>query len=105
MLSETEEFFKLCRPPSLATTTALQSTFSKHVLAEIIVNDKTAQALIDTGSTNSYINEGFLNKHDLCYIAIKYVANMANVTLQTEIIGVCFLKLTFMENKYKNFKF
>ena len=92
-------------PPSLATTTALQSTFSKHVLADIIVNNKTAQALIDTGSTNSYINEEFLNKHDLCYKSLNYVANMANVTLQTEIIGVCFLNLTFMENQYKNFKF
>ena len=92
-------------PPSLATTTALQSTFSKHVLADIIVNNKTAQALIDTDSTNSYINEEFLNKHDLCYKSINYVAIMANVTLQTEIIGVCFLNLTFMENQYKNFKF
>ena len=40
--------------PCLAPTTALRSTFSQHVLAEITVNNISGQALVDTGSTNSY---------------------------------------------------
>ena len=38
----------------LAPTTTMRSTFSQHVLAEITVNNISGQALVDTGSTNSY---------------------------------------------------
>ena len=91
--------------PSLATTTALQSTFSNHVLAEITLNNITTQALVDTGSTNSYVSEEFVKKHNLPYKTVNYVANMANSMLQTEIMGVCYLNLTFSEHAYNNFQF
>ena len=91
--------------PSLATTTALQSTFLNHVLAEITLNNITTQALVDTGSTNSYVSEEFVKKHNLPNKTVNYVANMANSMLQTEIMGVCYLNLTFSEYAYNNFQF
>ena len=36
---------------------------------------------------------------------MKYVANLANVSLQTEICGVCYLNLIFMGECYNDFKF
>ena len=36
---------------------------------------------------------------------MKYVANLANVSLQTEICGVCYLNLIFMGQCYNDFKF
>ena len=85
--------------PCLAPTTALQSTFSQHVLAEITVNNVSGQALVDTGSTNSYLNKEFMKTNKLPYKIIKYFANMADVSLKIEICGVSYLDLTFLEHQ------
>ena len=90
--------------PTLASTT-LESTFSPHVLTDVTVNNITAHALVDTGSTSSYINQDFVKRHKLKYKPVKYVANMANSSLQTEINGVCHLHLKFLNQTYENFKF
>ena len=91
--------------PCLAPTTALRSTFSQHVLAEITVNNISGQALVDTGSTNSYLNKEFMKRNKLPYKTIKYFANMANVSLKTEICSVSYLDLTFLEHHYKILNF
>ena len=91
--------------PLLALATNLQSTFSEHVLTAIRINNIDAHALVDTGSTNSYICKHFAKQHGLNYKSIKFAANMANSSLITEICGVSYLNLTFVGNFYKNFKF
>ena len=91
--------------PCLDPTMALRFTFLQHVLAEITVNNVSGQALVDTGSTNSYLNKEFMKRNKLPYKTIKYFANMADVSLKTEICGVSYLDLTFLEHHYKNFKF
>ena len=85
--------------------TNLQSTFLEHVLTAIRINNIDAHALVDTGSTNSYICKNFAKQHGLNYKSIKFAANMANSSLKTEICGVCYLNLTFVGNFCKNFKF
>ena len=97
--------FNCVNQPCLAPTTALRSTFSQYVLAEITVNNVSGQALVDTGSTNSYANKDFMKRNKLSYKTIKYFANMADVSLQSEICGVSYLDQTFLEHHYKNFKF
>ena len=91
--------------PFLASITALQLAFSKHVLVDITVNNINAKALIDTGSTSSYVSREFVENHKLYYKSMKFVANTANTSLQTEICGVCYLNLTFMKQNYNDFKF
>ena len=76
---------------TLASLESLQSTFSHHVLAEIKIKGLCANALVDTGSTNSYIDQKFAKRHSLPYKAIHGVANMASSTLQAEICGVSYL--------------
>ena len=80
--------------------TNLQSNFSEHVLTAICINNIDAHALVDTSSTNS-----FAKQHGLNYKSIKFAANMANLSLKSEICGMCYLNLTFVGNLYKNFKF
>ena len=58
--------------PCLASTTALQSTFSEHVLAEITVNNISGLALVYTGSINSYLSKEFAKRNKLSYKTIKY---------------------------------
>ena len=91
--------------PMIASMTNLQSTLSEHILTAIHINNIDAHALIDTGSTNSYICKNFAKQHGLNYKSIKFAANMANSSLKTEICGMCYLNLTFVGNFYKNFKF
>ena len=91
--------------PLLASMTNLLSTFSEHVLTAIRINNIDAHALVDTGSTNSYIYKNFAKQHDLNYKSIKFAANMANSSLKTEICGVYYLNLTFVGSFYKSFKF
>ena len=97
--------FKLRVKPLLASVTNLQSNFSEHVLTAIRINNIDAHALVDTGSTNSYICKNFAKQHGLNYKSIKFAANMVNSSLKTEICGVYYLNLTFVGNLYKNFKF
>ena len=47
--------------PCLSSLSALHSSFPKHVIANVKVNDIVARALIDTGSTNSYLSKSFVD--------------------------------------------
>ena len=78
---------------------ALRSTFSEHVLVEVTVNKISGQVLVDTGSTNSYLTKEFVKRNKLPF------KTTTNVSLKTEICGVSYLDLTFLEQHYKNFKF
>ena len=91
--------------PCLASTTALRFSFSEHVLAEIIVNSMSGLTLVDTGSTNSYLSKEFGKINKLPYKTIKYFPNMADISLKTEICGVSYSDLTFLEHHYKNSKY
>ena len=46
-----------------------------------------------------------MNRNKLPYKTIKYFANTTDVSLKTEICGVSYLDLTFLEHHYKDFKF
>ena len=70
--------------PSLATTTALQSTFSNHFLAEITLNNITTQALVNTGSTNSYVSKEFVKKHNLPYKTVNYRGGVEDTRLEAK---------------------
>ena len=85
MLFKTQNSLNCVDQPILASTTALPSTFSEHVSVKITVNNISGQALVDTGSTNSYLSKQFVKRNKLPYKSIKYFANMADVSLKTEI--------------------
>ena len=51
--------FSCVSKPLLASMTNLQLTFSEHALTAIRINNIDAHALVDTGSTNSYICKNF----------------------------------------------
>ena len=51
--------------PCLSSLSALHSSFLKHVIANVKVNDIVARALIDTGSTNSYHSKSFVDQNHI----------------------------------------
>ena len=83
---------------------AKASPHAKFCNLSTAVNNISTQALADTVSTNAYISDEFKKKHELRFKSIKYVANLADVSLQTEISGFCCLNMMFIKNLYKNFK-
>ena len=91
--------------PCLSSLSALRSSFPKHVNANVKINDIVARALIDTGSTNSYLSKSFVDQNHITYTSLRFVANMANTSLKTEIHGICNVKLQFSQHAYEQVEF
>ena len=86
--------------PCLSSLSALHSSFPKHVITNVKVNDIVARALIDIGSTNNYLSYLFVDQNHIKYTSLRFVANMANMSLKTEIHGICNVKLQFLQHAY-----
>ena len=91
--------------PCLSSLSAQHSSFPKHVIANVKVNDIVARALIDTGSTNSYLSKSFVDQNHITYTSLRFVANMDNTSLKTEIHGICNVKLQFLQHAYEQVEF
>ena len=91
--------------PCLSSLSTLHSSFPKHVITSVEVNDVAARALIDTGSTNSYLSKSFVDQNHINYTSLRFVANMANTSLITEIYGICNVKLQFSRRLYEQVEF
>ena len=91
--------------PCLLSLSALHSSFPKHVITNVRVNDIVARALIDTSSTNSYLSKSFVDQNYIKYTSLHLVANMANMSLKTEIYGICNIKLQFSQHAYTQVEF
>ena len=65
----------------------LTVNFFGTLLTAIRINNIDAHALVDTGSTNSYICKNFAKQHGLNYKSIKFAANMANSSLKPKSVA------------------
>ena len=91
--------------PCLSSLSTLHSSFPKHVVTNVKVNDIVAHALIDISSTNSYLSKSFVNQNHIKYTSLRFVPNMANTSLKTEIHSICNVKLQFSQYAYKKVEF
>ena len=72
--------------------TNLQSTFLNMQQFKLTYN---ADALVDTGRTNSYICKNFIDQHNINYKSIKFTINMTNLSLKTKICGMLLFEFDF----------
>ena len=79
--------------PFLASMINLQSTFLNMQQFKLTTYD--ANALVDTGRTNSYICKNFVNQQNINYKSIKFATNVANLSLKTKICGILLFKFEF----------
>ena len=79
----------------------LQSTFLNMQQFKLTTYD--ANALVDTGRTNSYICKNFVNQQNINYKSIKFATNVANLSLKTKICGFVYPHLEKKEC-FKNVK-
>ena len=73
-------------------------------LIKIKVNDKIGDALVDTGSTETYINKHFLSSIQVPIFPSTGYILMASTVLQSPISGHCFVDLEILDHKYKNMR-
>lgn len=68
------------------------------------VNDYKVKALIDTGSTESFISKSITDKIGLKIVPSNSVVSMASTSLQTQICGYCIVELIVKGKLYPNSK-
>ena len=91
--------------PCLLSLSTLHSSFSKHVITSVEVNDIAAGALIDIGSTNSNLSKSFVDQNHINFTSLRFVANFANTSLKTEVYRICNIKLQFSRRLYEQVEF
>ena len=71
----------------------LQSTFLNMQQFKLTTYD--ANALVDTGTTNSCICKNFENQQNINYKSIKFATNVANLSLKPKSVACYYLSLSF----------
>ena len=70
----------------------------------VSVNNANVKALVDSGSTSSFINPEIVQKLNLPILASKQVITMASSPLSSSTEGHCFVQLKVKDNLYSDFK-
>jgi hypothetical protein len=88
---------------SNALVAAAPNCLSKTV-TDILVNDVCLQALIDTGSSGSYISPSVVKNNNWKLHSSDSVITMASTSLSCPIIGYCFVSIRYSDKLYEHFK-
>ena len=89
----------------LATLNAAAGPFGlENAMIKILVNNKPLTALIDTGSSDSYISANIPQREKWSIFPSRQVINMASTTLTKETQGHCSVKLKYEDRIYRDFR-
>lgn len=86
-----------------STYTAAKSL--KNACTDILIEGKTAQALVDSGSTHSFIHPDLVKHHALIVYPTQENVTMATSSFTTEMEGYCFADIILKGRVYSNVKF
>ena len=68
----------------------------------ITINNERLNALVDTGSCNTFISDSMVNRLDLTRQNFKEKISMASSSLATETNGLCCTDIDLNNNHYKS---
>ena len=88
---------------SASTLTRIPTSLS-HAIVPVQVQGIPLQALIDTGSSESYITSSVVREHSWSIRGSKQHIMMANKSLSTQTEGFCYLSILYKDSLYPNFK-
>jgi hypothetical protein len=71
-----------------------------HAIRKVEINGHSLTTLIDTGSSDNFINKYIVNKYQIPYIKSSGSVSMASSSLKTKIKGYCKVNMTFQNQKY-----
>lgn len=103
--------------PSNHSHCSTETTISDHIIAStnhplslskslvnVKINNMHATSLIDTGSSDSYLNYTFAKERKFNIHPSTGKVSMASVSLSSSINGYCYIDLEILGNVYTNFK-
>lgn len=118
LCSKRGHFSKVCQ--SKRTTVNTKSTSASAVslsqllaaapgslfksLIKVDINGTSADALIDTGSTDTYISEAFTSEAKIPVFSGTGCISMASTSLQSHISGYCFVNMKVLGHHYPNLR-
>ncbi|KAL1446069.1 hypothetical protein WDU94_006611, partial [Cyamophila willieti] len=88
-----------------ASITAASPRSLQRSVIDITVNNVPLKALVDTGSSLSFINRALLKKCRITPFPYHSKISMANSSLSTDITGQCKINLRVADNSYKDVTF
>ncbi|KAL1454481.1 hypothetical protein WDU94_010725 [Cyamophila willieti] len=88
-----------------ASITAASPSSLQRSVIDITVNNVPLKALVDTGSSLSFINRALLKKCRITPFPYHRKISMANSSLSTDITGQCRINLRVADNSYKDVTF
>ena len=87
---------------ALSVVSTAMPDLLKKVTVGILIDRKEATALIDTGSTESFISEDYTVKQRLKVIPVTGFVSMANSSLVSPIKGRCMADINLLGELYTN---
>ena len=73
-------------------------------LIKVMINDTSANALIDTGSSDSFLDINFATKNNFKIFACHGQVSMASTSCSTQLQGYCFINLKMCNETYHKLK-
>lgn len=109
--SKKGNFSTVCRSSNRGTTASISSqtlasvpgSLSKTAVP-VAINQISADALIDTGSSETYLNESFVLSNNLPIQPSKGYVSMAQTSLRAQSKGFCIVNLSILDHQYANVK-
>ena len=86
--------------PTLATISAASPQGLQKSVVKIEVNEHSVEALIDTGSTDSFMNQKLASKLQLSVSPVTSVVTMADSSLQAKVVGYSIVNLKIADNYF-----
>ena len=91
------------RSHALATLTNKSSPFSENVMSKVKLNGIVVDGLIDTGSTDSYVNYDVIDHFKLPFEKYLSTVSMANTSYTADVLGKCIVDLELNGQIYHKF--
>ena len=71
-----------------------------YAIRKVGINGQSFSALIDTGSSDNFINKYIVDKYQMPYAKSSGSVSMASSSLRTKIQGYCEVNMIFQNQKY-----
>ena len=90
--------------PRLTAVSAVNSGYSKVVLESVTVNGHVTEGLLDSGATDNFINEKFVDNKRFPVFPANFDVGLASGSHYSKVRGVCYVSLIVQGQQYENIK-
>ena len=89
-------------PRLTATSSSINSAYSKVVLERISVEGRKTEGLLDSGATDNFIDEKFVESNKFNVFPASFNVGLASGSCSSKAVGVCYLNISVQGQEYKD---